>query len=70
MGDKKAQGFTKSTFLLCIEFLTLCSFVCRIVLQCNFALTNWIKRTFLGSLTPSWSSTEAMRMARKFFLLI
>lgn len=54
-------------FKKCFSFsfsLFFC-FVCRITLPCNSVLTNWIKRTSSGSLTPSWSSTEATRMARE-----
>lgn len=71
--NRQEHGFTMSfTFFIFKKknvFLSLSlyffSFVCRITLPCNSVLTNWIKRTSSGSLTPSWSSTEATRMARE-----
>lgn len=65
--NRQEHGFTMSfTFSFFFLFLFIFfSFVCRITLPCNSVLTNWIKRTSSGSLTPSWSSTEATRMARE-----
>lgn len=51
--------------LFCL-FIFLSFFFCRIMPPCNSVPTNWIKRTSLESPTPSWSFTEAMRMAREF----
>lgn len=53
---------------LSFHFSDSCVFssVCRITPPCNSVPTNWIKRTSLESRTPSWSSTEATRMAREF----
>lgn len=71
--NRQEHGFTMSFTFFYLKkinvFLSLSlyffSFVCRITLPCNSVLTNWIKRTSSGSLTPSWSSTEATRMARE-----
>lgn len=40
-------------------------FLYRTVQPCSSVPTNWTRRTFLGNPIPSWSSTEAMKMARK-----
>ncbi len=45
-------------------FSVFCA-ICRITPPCSSVPTNWIKRISLESLTPSWSSTEATRMARE-----
>lgn len=55
---------SKHFLLFCPSGLSRSS-VCRTTPPCSSAPTNWIRRTSSESQTPSWSFTEATRMARE-----